>query len=106
MLKVIRMDPERIRNVMSEVMGLWPRVEPLRGGEVSDLPLQCPKESTALCQAGCCAKGSQGSHRTAQSSSKSTTQPRPWPNPLFIERRARNYAENIMIPANSKGTDF
>lgn len=58
-LKVFRMDAERIRNVMSEVMGLWSRVEPLRGCEASDLPLQCPKESTALCQAGSCARESE-----------------------------------------------
>lgn len=30
-LKAIRMDPERIRKVMSEVIGLWPRMESLRG---------------------------------------------------------------------------
>lgn len=30
-LKAIRMDPERIRKVMSEVIGLCPRVESLRG---------------------------------------------------------------------------
>lgn len=30
-LKAIRMDPERIKNLMSEVIGLCPRVESLRG---------------------------------------------------------------------------
>lgn len=30
-LKAIRMDPERIKKVMSEVIGLCPRVESLRG---------------------------------------------------------------------------
>lgn len=39
------MDPKRIRNVMSEVIGLWPRVEFLRGCKVRDLPLQCQKAS-------------------------------------------------------------
>lgn len=34
------------RNVTSEVIGLWPRVEFLRGCKVRDLPLQCQKAST------------------------------------------------------------
>lgn len=59
-LKAMRMDLERIRNLMSEVISLWPWGESLRGCKVRNLPFQCPKkkkvqpsvQSGALCVAG------------------------------------------------------
>lgn len=39
--RAARMDPERIRNVMSEVIGLWPRAESLGGCKVRNLLLKC-----------------------------------------------------------------
>lgn len=43
-LKAIGMDPERIRNVMSEVVGLWRRVESLGGCKLGTFSYSASKK--------------------------------------------------------------
>lgn len=104
-LTAIRMNPERIRNVMSDVIDLWRRVESLGGCQLGTFSSSVKKKVQPLSPEECGARYSQVGYRATRSSQKAPLSP--GNNlALFMELRAHNYSENIRIPANSKGTSL